>query len=167
MWNSSLSLHHRKRRSKFTPQLLIYYMKYENRKAQLEQCQKQSLQVFYGNALFKMSQNSQETLVPEETPVNFAKFLRTSLLQNNSGRLLLKCGHFNKARDIMGEVLVLSSWSSDRWVLLLVPGVAERNKKAGRIQGCIFLFLGLVRWNEKGKCVTPELPLRSNTSEVV
>ena len=56
-----------------------------------------------------MSQNSQETPVPEETPVNFAKFLRTSLLQNNSGRLLLKCGHFNKARDIMGEVLVLSS----------------------------------------------------------
>ena len=39
--------------------------------------------------------------MPEETPVNFAKFLRTPLLQNNSGRLLLKCGHFNgKARDI-------------------------------------------------------------------
>ena len=27
--------------------------------------------------LFKMSQNSQETPVPDETPVNFAKFLRT------------------------------------------------------------------------------------------
>ena len=26
---------------------------------------------------FKVSQNSQETLVPEETPINFAKFLRT------------------------------------------------------------------------------------------
>ena len=49
----------------------------------------------------KMSQESQETTVPEETPVNFAKFLRTSFLQNNSGRLLLKCGHFNnEARDI-------------------------------------------------------------------
>ena len=48
-----------------------------------------------------MSQNSQETPVPEETLVNFAKFLRTPLLQNNSGRLLLKCGHFNnEARDI-------------------------------------------------------------------
>ena len=28
--------------------------------------------------------------MPEETPINFAKFLRTPFLQNNSGRLLLK-----------------------------------------------------------------------------
>ena len=50
---------------------------------------------------FKVLQSSPETLVPEETSVNFAKFLRTSFLQNNSGRLLLKCGHFNnEARDI-------------------------------------------------------------------
>ena len=50
---------------------------------------------------FKMSQISQETPVPEEISANFAKFLRTSFLQNNSGRLLLKCGHFsNEARDI-------------------------------------------------------------------
>ena len=51
--------------------------------------------------LFKMSQSSQETPVPEETSMNFAKFLRTSFLLNNSGRLLLKCGQFNnEARDI-------------------------------------------------------------------
>ena len=50
---------------------------------------------------FKVLQSSRETLVPEETSVNFAKFLRTSFLQNNSGRLLLKCRHFNnEARDI-------------------------------------------------------------------
>ena len=50
---------------------------------------------------FKVLQSSRETLVPEETSVNFAKFLRTSFLQNNSGRLLLKCGHFNnEARDM-------------------------------------------------------------------
>ena len=50
---------------------------------------------------FKILQNSQETPVPEETPVNFAKFLRTHFLQNNSGRLLLKCGHYkNKGREI-------------------------------------------------------------------
>ena len=48
-----------------------------------------------------MSQNSQDSPVPEETPVNFAKFLRTPLEQNNSRQLLLKCGHFNnEARDI-------------------------------------------------------------------
>ena len=47
---------------------------------------------------FKMSQNSEETPVPEERP--FAKFLRTSFLQNNFGRLLLKCRHCNDdARD--------------------------------------------------------------------
>ena len=48
-----------------------------------------------------MSQNSRETLVLEKIPVNFAKSLRTLLLQNNSGRLLLKCGYCNnEARDI-------------------------------------------------------------------
>ena len=45
----------------------------------------------------RFSQNSQETPVPEETPVNFAKFLRTPFLQNNSGRLQY-CN--NDARDI-------------------------------------------------------------------
>ena len=50
---------------------------------------------------FKVSQSSQETPVPEEISVNFAKFLRTSFLQNNSGRLFLKCGHSNnEARDM-------------------------------------------------------------------
>ena len=50
---------------------------------------------------FEMSYNSQETLVSKETPMNFAKFLRTTFLQNNSGQLLLKCGHCsNKVRDI-------------------------------------------------------------------
>ena len=48
-----------------------------------------------------MLQNSHETPVPEETPVNFAKFLRTPFLQYNSGQLLLKCKHYNnEAIDI-------------------------------------------------------------------
>ena len=39
--------------------------------------------------------------MPEETPLDLVKFLKTPLLQKNSGRLLLKCGHFNnEARDI-------------------------------------------------------------------
>ena len=65
-------------------------------------CQKQPLEVFYGKKVFfKMPQNSQETPVPEETPVNFSESLGTPLLQNNSGQLLLKCRHFNiEARDI-------------------------------------------------------------------
>ena len=49
---------------------------------------------------FKMSQNSEETPVPEETPVNFAKFLRTPFLQNNSGRLLLKADIAITKREI-------------------------------------------------------------------
>ena len=57
--------------------------------------------VLQKKVFFKIPQSSQETPVPEETSVNFAKFLRTSFSQNNSGRLLLKCGHFNnEARDI-------------------------------------------------------------------
>ena len=49
---------------------------------------------------FKISQNSQQRPVPEETPVNSVKFLGTPFLQNNSGRLLLKCGHCkNEARE--------------------------------------------------------------------
>ena len=49
----------------------------------------------------QMSQNSEESPVPEETPENLAKFLRTPFLQNNSRRLLLKYEHCNnEARDI-------------------------------------------------------------------
>ena len=68
--------------------------------------------------VFKMSQNSQETPVPEETPVNFAKFLRTPLLQNNSRRLLLIWGYFNnKARDIF----VVESWMHCFIALAKIP----------------------------------------------
>ena len=48
----------------------------------------------------KISQNSQETPVPGETPTNFAKFLRTPILQNNSGRLLLKADIAITRREI-------------------------------------------------------------------
>ena len=49
---------------------------------------------------FKIAQKSQETPAPEETPVNFAKFLRTPFLQNNSGRLLLKADIAITKREI-------------------------------------------------------------------
>ena len=52
--------------------------------------------------LQKMSQNSEEALVLEETPMNFAKFFRTTFLKNNSGQLLLKCRHCNnEVRDLL------------------------------------------------------------------
>ena len=97
----SLSLHYRKKVKIFTPQLLIYYIQYENRKSRLEQMPEAATWgVLRKKVFFKMSHNSQETPVPEETPVNFAKFLRTPLFKN-SGWLLLKCAHFNnEARDI-------------------------------------------------------------------
>ena len=57
--------------------------------------------VLWKKVFFKISQNSQETPALEETPVNFVKFLRKPFLQNNPGRLLLKCGHYkNEAREI-------------------------------------------------------------------
>ena len=46
------------------------------------------------NVFFKTLQNSQET------PVNFAKFLRTPLLRSNSGRLLLKADIAITKREI-------------------------------------------------------------------
>ena len=49
---------------------------------------------------FKIAQKSQKTPAPEETPVNFAKFLRTPFLQNNSGRLLLKADIAITKREI-------------------------------------------------------------------
>ena len=114
--------------------------------------------VLWKKVLLKVSQNSQETLVPDEAPMNFGKFLRTNFLQNNSGRLFLKCRHCsNKARYIdciccreLDAMLIASAkipdyegsispssfyvWllvTRNRWVLLFVPGVAEWNKKAG------------------------------------
>ena len=41
--------------------------------------------VLQKRVLFKMAQNSKETPVPEKKLVNFAKFLRTTFIQNNSG----------------------------------------------------------------------------------
>ena len=79
------------KQTKHMPQLLIYYIQYENRKSWFEQMPKAATGVFF----------SQETPLPEETPVNFVKFLRTLLLQNNSGRLLPNYRHFNnEARGV-------------------------------------------------------------------
>ena len=49
-----------------------------------------------------MSQNPEEAPVPEETPMNLAKFLRTTFLKNNSEQLLLKLKHCNnEVRDLL------------------------------------------------------------------
>ena len=70
-----------------------------------------------------MSQISQETPLPEETPMNFAKFLRTPFLQNNSGRLLLKCGHCNsEAKHVV-----------ESWIQCLLLRLKSQNaRKASR-----------------------------------
>ena len=57
----------------------------------------------------KIFQNSQETFVLEETPVNFAKFFRTPFLQNNSGQLLLKVDIAITKHEIQ-IVFVVESW---------------------------------------------------------
>ena len=56
--------------------------------------------VLQKKVFFKILQNSQETPVPKETPVNFEKFLRTPFLQKNSRRLLLKAGIAITKREI-------------------------------------------------------------------
>ena len=45
-------LHHRKKLNIFTPQLLIYYIQYKNRKLDWSKCQKQPFDVFYGKKVF-------------------------------------------------------------------------------------------------------------------
>ena len=59
-----------------------------------------SLGVLRKKVFFKILQNSQETPVPKETPVNFEKLLRTPFLQKNSRRLLLKAGIAITKREI-------------------------------------------------------------------
>ena len=77
----------------FMPQMPIYCIQYYNRKSRLVQMPEATTGgVLLKKVFFKISKNSQETPVPEETLLSFAKFLRP-LLQNKSGRLLLKCGH--------------------------------------------------------------------------
>ena len=100
--NGSLLLQHRKKPNIFKPQLLIYYIQYQKRKSQLVQMSEAATGgVLRKKVFFKMSQNPQQTPVPGETSVNFAKLLRTLFSQNTSGRLLLKWGHCNnKARDV-------------------------------------------------------------------
>ena len=127
MWKWSLLLHHRKKLNISRPQLLIYYMQYENRKSRLEQMPEAATWgVLQKKVFFKISQNSQETSVPEVTPVNFAKFLRTPLLQNNSGRLLLKCRHFNnEARGIDCIFIALAKIPErEETARLLVTGIS-------------------------------------------
>ena len=59
-----------------------------------------TLGALHKKVFFKISQNSQETPVPEETLVKFPKLLRTPFLQNNSGRLLLKADVAITKREI-------------------------------------------------------------------
>ena len=48
-----------------------------------------TVSVLRKKVFFKVSQNFQETPVPEKISVNFEKFLRTPFSQNTFGRLLL------------------------------------------------------------------------------
>ena len=96
MWIWSLLLHHRKKLNILTPQLSIYYIQSQDAKARLAQIpEAATVRVLWKKKFFKILQSSQER------PVIFAKFLRTPFLLNNSGRLLLKCGHCkNEVREI-------------------------------------------------------------------
>ena len=110
--------------------------------------------VLWKRVFFKILQYWQETHVPEETSVNFAKFLRRPFLQKNSERLLLKYVHCkNESREIdclccreVDATLIALAKAPERkrsispssfyehlpnhrWVLLFAPSLAEGNKK--------------------------------------
>ena len=87
-----------------------YCIQYQNRRSRLVQMQEAAtVGVLRKKVFFKISQNSQDIPVPEETPVNFGKFLRSPFLQNNSGRLLLKAGITVTKREIQIIFVVESS----------------------------------------------------------
>ena len=69
--------------------------------------------VLWKNLFLKILKNLQETSVPEETPVNFAKFLRAAFLQSKSEQLLLKRGQW-KPKQEKKIVFVV-----ERWVVLI------------------------------------------------
>ena len=108
---------HRKKLNIFTPQLPICYIQYQNRMpdaANVGVLRKK-----------RFSQNSKETPVPEETPANFAKFLRTPFLQNNSGPLLLKVDIAITMREIY-IVFAVESWM--QCLLLWLKSQSTREK---------------------------------------
>ena len=73
--------HHGKKLNIFTPQLPIYYIQYQNRRSRSAQMPEAvTVGVLRKKVFFKILHNSQETSVPEETPVNSAKSLRTPSL---------------------------------------------------------------------------------------
>ena len=111
----------------FTPQLPMYYMQQQNRRSRLVQMpEATTVSVLRKMVFFKISQNSLETSVPEETPVNFAKFLRTPFLQSNSGRLLLKADTAITKREIQ-IVFIVKSQIQCLLLRLLLPRARGKN----------------------------------------
>ena len=101
----------------FTPQLLMYYIQYQNGKSRLVHIQKQPLEVFCEKVFLKISQNSQETTCARLSFFNKVAGLRQLFLQNNSERLLLKCRHCkNKAESIALLIFVLWRFFNVRWM---------------------------------------------------
>ena len=132
--------------------------------------------ILWKKVFLKILQNLQETLVPEKTPVNFAEFLRTPFLQNNSHWLkkqTLKCGHCkNKRRekyslccrevDAMfttsakipqheGRIL-LSDYGSHFWFLV------ELNETRRLGEAKVYLFVPGVNQLEWGRETSPRFP---------
>ena len=79
MWQWSLSPHHRKKLNIFTPQLLIYYIQYSNRKSRLVQMPKQPLEVFCEKRYFLKCRKIHRKLLCQRKHLwilqNFNKYL--------------------------------------------------------------------------------------------
>ena len=85
----STMLHHTKKLNIFTPQMPIYRIQYQNGKSRLVQMPEPATGCFlWKKVFFKISQNSQETHVPVETPESFAKFLWTTFIKHGSHYVL-------------------------------------------------------------------------------
>ena len=113
----STILHHRKKLNIITPQLLMYYIQYQNGKSPLVHIQKQPLEVFCEKVFLQISQNSQETNCARLSFFNKIAGLRQLFLQSNPGRLLLKCRYCkNKTESIALLIFVLWRFFNVRWM---------------------------------------------------
>ena len=140
----STILHHRKKLNIFMSKLPIYCIQYYHRKSRLMQMPETA----NGSALEKKRRSLKFRKIQRKTTglrlsttllkkrlwhrcfaVNFIKFLTTPFLLNNSGRLLLKWGHFkNEAREIyclccreLDAMLIASAKIPEREGSMLVP----------------------------------------------
>ena len=96
--------------------------------------------VLWEKVFLEISQNSQESTSARVSliPLNFAKFLRTSFLQNTSGRLLLKILH-HRCGDI--DLRDVFSNMSNKYMAVVFLFWSNSFSVQANIYSCFFVLI--------------------------